>query len=108
MGKDRKNLFARMGSKLVTSGLNAWGVNPAFDRLGLHELLRKFCKDLKEVTYGRQEWSAMLMIHENISTSFGLQTLLDDPLYIGIRENRCNGQEYDDLVEEFMTAAVKR
>ncbi|XP_071819248.1 NADP-dependent malic enzyme-like isoform X1 [Apostichopus japonicus] len=36
------------------------------------------------------------------------QTLLDDPLYIGIRENRCNGQEYDDLVEEFMTAAVKR
>jgi len=33
--------------------------------------------------------------------------LRDDPLYIGISERRHSGDEYDDLIEEFMTAAAK-
>jgi malate dehydrogenase (oxaloacetate-decarboxylating)(NADP+) len=33
------------------------------------------------------------------------ERLLKDPLYIGIRQRRLRGQEYDDLVDEFMTAA---
>jgi malate dehydrogenase (oxaloacetate-decarboxylating)(NADP+) len=32
------------------------------------------------------------------------QRLLDDPLYIGIRERRLRGSAYDELVDEFMTA----
>jgi malate dehydrogenase (oxaloacetate-decarboxylating)(NADP+) len=36
------------------------------------------------------------------------ETLLDDPLYLGIRRQRYRGEVYDEIVEEFVTAANRR
>ena len=36
------------------------------------------------------------------------QTLLDDPLYLGLREKRDNSALYDQLIDELMQAAVAR
>ncbi|XP_063807445.1 NADP-dependent malic enzyme, mitochondrial isoform X2 [Pseudophryne corroboree] len=36
------------------------------------------------------------------------ETLLNDPLYIGLKHKRVRGKEYDDLIDEFMQAVTNK
>ena len=36
------------------------------------------------------------------------ESILNDPLYVGCRHKRVEGEEYNDFIDEFMVAVVRR
>ncbi|MDD3180849.1 MAG: NAD-dependent malic enzyme [Opitutaceae bacterium] len=43
-----------------------------------------------------------------IDVGTNTQSILDDPLYLGLKQPRLRGPAYDELIEEFITASLER
>ncbi|XP_030375896.1 NADP-dependent malic enzyme-like [Scaptodrosophila lebanonensis] len=104
--KDRGHIFEVLSNwphrnircLLVTDGAEVLGLGDC----GAHGMALAITKRCQHTLFGGLHPDCCLPIMLDVGTDN--EVLLNDPLYIGLRQHRVTGKEYDDFFDEFIVA----